>query len=215
MNPRVILTTLFLPLVVACGSSVIDDRIGAGGSGGGGSGGSDTGPSCAADGDCAAPAICQLCADGVITSCAAGKCVEGACEVVYPGCPTPEEEPACPAEWSSANACTGDQVCTYGSESCCGETYASVICQCVDGAFGCHYTDACLGAPSMCPDPEPEVTCGGIAGLDCPGYGECVVSPSDCDDCIGHCECTENVDCDSGTFDPSPEVCACVAAAQD
>ena len=70
---------------------------------------------------------------------------------------------------------------------------------------------------------EP-VQCGGIAGLACPGAGQCVDDPSDdCDptqggaDCGGLCRCVETQLCARGlVFDSSPEVCACVAGpAQD
>jgi hypothetical protein len=68
------------------------------------------------------------------------------------------------------------------------------------------------------PDPVPPVHCGGIAGIRCPGEGQCVDDPSDtCDpaaggaDCGGICVCKQTVDCIIGsTFDPSPSVCACV-----
>merc|ERR1719189_3302216 len=34
--------------------------------------------------------------------------------------------------------------CEFGEETCCGETYASLVCQCgVERSF-CYYTDACL-----------------------------------------------------------------------
>jgi hypothetical protein len=62
-------------------------------------------------------------------------------------------------------------------------------------------------------------TCGGIAGIACPGFGLCVDDPSDsCDpkaggaDCGGVCSCTDTVACKRGThFDANPDVCSCVA----
>jgi hypothetical protein len=74
---------------------------------------------------------------------------------------------------------------------------------------------------------EPEATpaaqgrfCGGIAAFPCPGSGVCVDAPDDaCDparggaDCGGICRCEADVLCAPGTrFDPSPDVCDCVAA---
>lgn len=50
-------------------------------------------------------------------------------------------------------------ICEYGEESCCGETYPSTHCMCVDGRFACRPTDACL---RPCPDAgvsEPDAGC--------------------------------------------------------
>jgi hypothetical protein len=81
----------------------------------------------------------------------------------------------------------------------------------------------CIRAP--CPpiaSCEPiQVTgpfCGGIAGIRCPGAGECVDNPNDdCDparggaDCGGVCQCNALAKCVAGyVFDRSPEVCGCV-----
>lgn len=75
---------------------------------------------------------------------------------------------------------------------------------------------ACSGAPP----PEGGPFCGGIAGIPCPGAGECVDDPrDDCDpdlggaDCGGVCECNAIATCLEGhTWDDSSEVCACVPA---
>jgi len=64
-----------------------------------------------------------------------------------------------------------------------------------------------------------KVICGGIAGLACPGMGQCADDPSDsCDpsaggaDCSGICSCVETVACtNTSHFDSSPSICACVA----
>jgi hypothetical protein len=61
-------------------------------------------------------------------------------------------------------------------------------------------------------------SCGGIAGIPCPGMGRCVDDPTDnCDpnnggaDCGGICSCIENALCVQGShFDSDPNVCACV-----
>ena len=81
----------------------------------------------------------------------------------------------------------------------------------------------CFAAP--CPpigvcvaDSVPPVQCGGIAGIKCPGIGQCVDDPTDdCDptrggaDCGGVCQCpTIPPPCAYGTvWNPSPSVCAC------
>ncbi len=61
--------------------------------------------------------------------------------------------------------------------------------------------------------------CGGIAGFECPGAGQCIDDPADdCDpdnggaDCGGICDCSGAlVLCIEGTiFDEDPNVCACV-----
>lgn len=59
--------------------------------------------------------------------------------------------------------------------------------------------------------------CGGLAGIECPGAGECVDDPSDdCDpelggaDCSGLCECNAIGLCTDGlAWDSSPHVCGC------
>jgi hypothetical protein len=97
---------------------------------------------------------------------------------------------------------------------------ATVLCQ-----TGTHCEEQaveCVAAPcppvAVCVPDAPKVTCGGFAGLACPGAGKCVDDPSDgCDpsagavDCSGVCQCVETVACIAGTvFDSSPTVCACV-----
>merc|ERR1712244_153290 len=40
--------------------------------------------------------------------------------------------------------CDYEGECEFGEETCCGETHASLVCQCgVERSF-CFYTDACL-----------------------------------------------------------------------
>lgn len=78
---------------------------------------------CREDGDCD---------DGVCDE-ATGECVP---QVV---CPLDPPEPLAP--------CTGSGSCAYGEECCCGECFPSYVCECVDGAFACFATDACLLPP--------------------------------------------------------------------
>jgi hypothetical protein len=82
----------------------------------------------------------------------------------------------------------------------------------------CPPIAACV--PNAPPPPPPSVFCGGIAGIACPGRGQCVDNPNDmCDpkaggaDCGGICQCVQTVACVMGAkFDSSPKVCACVPA---
>ena len=68
------------------------------------------------------------------------------------------------------------------------------------------------------PPPVDKVSCGGFAGIACPGGGKCADDPTDsCDpkaggaDCGGICQCVQTVACVQGAkFDNSPHVCACV-----
>lgn len=214
-------TAAFAFALAACGGSTTDGGSaglgGGAGQGGGagsaGSAGSAGGPSCQSDADCPAPAVCQICADGVTSSCAMGKCVAGACQVVYPPCPAIDGG-ACPPDVPIGKACAGNLTCTYGTETCCGHTYPSTVCDCMNGSFGCYATDACMIPPDACEDagPPPQVPCGGFAGTPCPGQGQCVYPPNTCPDCGGYCECGVLVDCSDGwVFDGSPAVCACVA----
>jgi len=65
----------------------------------------------------------------------------------------PDQPAWCPPDWpdpGSACEVEGGR-CEYGSETCCGVTYPSFVCQCGGGSFGCYYTDACMGAPIGCP----------------------------------------------------------------
>jgi hypothetical protein len=111
---------------------------------------------------------------------------------------------------------------------------AGTECVVVDGAARCQETDvnpcaavSCLvGTTCEVVDGEPVCTpiepsgpfCGGFAGIQCAGAGMCVDDPTDsCDpdnggaDCGGLCECNVLELCIEGfSFDPSPEVCACV-----
>jgi hypothetical protein len=71
--------------------------------------------------------------------------------------------------------------------------------------------------PGTPPDAGP--LCGGFAGIECPGAGQCVDAPGDgCDpnhggaDCGGVCQCNALGLCEAGShWDASPSVCGCVA----
>ena len=78
------------------------------------------------------------------------------------------------------------------------------------GAIGC--------SPGPQPPDDDGPFCGGIAGIACPGAGECMDVPGDgCDpesggaDCGGMCTCRSIMECMPGeSWDGSPDVCACV-----
>lgn len=66
--------------------------------------------------------------------------------------------PACPATHSFRASCTPGQTCTYGTETCCGQTYPSLVCTCNQaGEEVCHNTDACFRPSNSCPDADAGV----------------------------------------------------------
>jgi hypothetical protein len=158
------------------------------GSGGSGKAGTGSGDAC---GNIAIPALCRQCADG---KCGAPTCSAGK----FTGF-------VCPEDGSGGAAGSGGGVCNL---------------LCVKGKH-------CVANPKpTCVDDTPDAgasdagsapTCGGIAGLPCPGSGQCEDVPNDsCDpnkggaDCPSTCTCPGPVPCPSGsTFDASPNVCAC------
>jgi len=116
-----------------------------------------------------------------------------------------------------------------GCETCaCNAPPSTDPCAAVKCAAGTHCTTVippCAPGTKSCPpqamcvaDAPDTVFCGGIAGIACPGRGQCIDNPNDgCDpksggaDCGGMCTCVETVLCVKGaTFDSSPKVCACV-----
>jgi hypothetical protein len=88
----------------------------------------------------------------------------------------------CPGTQPAAGAaCSGSTRCEYGTETCCGNTYPSIVCECQSGGFNCYYTDACL-IPG-CPD-----------GGDTAGEGE-VCGSSAVDRDAGARPCAEGLVC--------------------
>jgi hypothetical protein len=87
-------------------------------------------PSCDyVPGDCTCTGGYWVCPSSIAPSCDAG----------------PRAQAGCPAtEPSADDACTGSASCNYGTETCCGASYPSVICDCTQGFFSCYPTDACL-----------------------------------------------------------------------
>ena len=108
-----------------------------------------------------------------------------------------------------------------------GECPHSNLCRlCDDGSTACASAACihgrCVAHAAECPAPGPKVFCGGIAGIPCPGGGQCTDDPSDsCDptkggaDCGGQCVCgPERELCKVGYhWDSSPTACACVPTA--
>ena len=99
-----------------------------------------------------------VCGDDDITypnSCEANKVnvtilYEGECNLTAIPIFQPEEKcspgGACSAEGSS---------CSEGTETCCGQTYDSLKCDCVGGSWMCMHTDSCL-FPSCCAAGPPK-----------------------------------------------------------
>jgi hypothetical protein len=113
--------------------------------------------------------------------------------------------------------CT-EQFCEPGGGEACGDVTCPSGQVCCNASCGICTEPGGACTQQFC-EPEPKVFCGGIAGIDCPGEGECVDDPSDsCDpnnggaDCGGMCDCSRvSLLCVGGThFDDSPSVCACV-----
>jgi hypothetical protein len=138
------------------------------------------GNECVTDADCAAPASCEVCADGS-ASCFRAFCDAGRCNVVAPGCPPPA-------------GCADDMGCPPGQ-----------ICKREGNCDPATGAPECLG---VCVPPDQPRSCGGIAGDTCPDGYACVDVPGDdCDpandgaDCPSVCEpeppppCVSDEDC--------------------
>eukprot|EP00986_Skeletonema_menzelii_P012251 scaffold6677_cov155-Skeletonema_menzelii.AAC.20 len=97
-----------------------------------------------------------VCGDDNITypnSCEANKANakilhEGKCKVIAIVQPEEECSPGgrCSSEGSS---------CSVGTETCCGETYDSLKCDCFGGSWMCFHTEACM-FPSCCANGPPK-----------------------------------------------------------
>ena len=55
---------------------------------------------------------------------------------------TPSE--GCPDDVPSSGACVEGTLCEYGKECCCGECYASMQAECLDGEWALMMTEACM-----------------------------------------------------------------------
>jgi hypothetical protein len=148
-------------------------------------------------------------------------------------------EGECRAEGQTCGGLTGagcdeGEFCDYPPSAQCGAADQTGVCRAIPEACtdqyepvcGCDdqtYGNACYAAAAgvsvvsegECGGDGP--SCGGIAGIACPGAGDCVDDPSDdCDperggaDCGGICACNAIGLCLPGfAWDSSPDVCDC------
>ncbi len=130
---------------------------------------------------------------------------------------------ACPAEAPlgvQGVVCPAGQRCEYGQECCCGECAPSTVCECWDGAWGCHSTDFCL-IPGCPDDTPPEGAC--RTNADCEAAASCrrPDDPSPCgicrhpgyDDMLTACQA--DADCATGQVCEAvqpPTLCLCEPA---
>ena len=116
------------------------DKSGGGGggdSGGGGGGGKGKNKEAAATTtEPTAQSATTIAAETVTTTAVTAK---------PPSAPVCEVNGVCYEEGSS---------CTIGTESCCGETYDSIVCTCENGQYLCMVTEACM-MPSCCMNGPP------------------------------------------------------------
>ncbi len=120
----------------------------------------------------------------------------------------PPDEPDPPLDPCSNVSCAAGSHCEAGK---CVPDVVVDPCALVSCPSGSH----CAAGECL---PDQRVTCGGIAGIACPGAGKCLDDPSDdCDpeaggaDCGGVCVCAVVGICKQGQhWDGSPHVCACV-----
>jgi len=51
-------------------------------------------------------------------------------------------------DFGGKDTCTEpNKSCSYGTECCCGDCYASYLCSCQSGFWSCYYSDACYVPP--------------------------------------------------------------------
>jgi hypothetical protein len=84
---------------------------------------------------------------------------------------------ACPPDAPIGKSCAGSLHCEYGTETCCGHTYPSTVCDCSGGSFACYATDACMIPPDACGG-----TGGAGGGPSCQADSDCAV-PAVCQAC--------------------------------
>jgi hypothetical protein len=137
-----------------------------------------------------------------------------------------------PAGCASDGDCKRGSFCQFADSQCggpgsceprpdaCYKIYQPV-CGCDGATYGndCEAAGAGVSIAKEGPCAPSGPSCGGIAGIQCPGMGRCVDDPTDrCDpagggaDCIGICQCdgTTALCAIDHHFDATPTVCACV-----
>jgi hypothetical protein len=138
------------------------------------------------DGECGAIANCFADPCDVQDECAYAECEANYCGGCNHVCNTngtningtkvdnagpgfkPEETSCSPGGVCS----TEGSSCSEGTETCCGQTFSSLICDCMGGSWMCLHTDACLfpsccqsGPPENQPPPSPDTCIGGMGSL--------------------------------------------------
>jgi hypothetical protein len=119
---------------------------------------------------------------------------------------------------TTANRCPGlaeEGTCRRIPEACV-DVYQPT-CGCDGQTYGNECQAAVLGV-AVAYDGPCATSCGGFAGLPCPGAGTCADNETDgCDplkgdaDCVSLCRCEVQGLCEGGgRWDSSPEVCGCV-----
>lgn len=109
--------------------------------------------------------------------------------------------------------CSFEGDCDYGTESCCGQTYPEIRCNCNDGSVLCFYTESCSNGcnncgniSGICPDgtiivPDPNNNC---KLPDCPQIDTTcpVQKPNSGDYCTfkGNCDYDIESCCNQTTF---------------
>eukprot|EP01084_Bolivina_argentea_P094099 169171_1 len=160
-------------------------------------------------GICAETFLCASDGGGFMDPCNGNTCTEeqicqpdycGGCNykcVAKPTCPDIETQPGADCDYEG-------MTCSWGEETCCGETHASYQCTCMSGSAACLHTDACLGSTVLgcpCPDIDCVDPCVNEHGEDMCDVGvQCITQDVTGDD--GCPLCPEFVRCG----DPCPVV---------
>lgn len=126
----------------------------------------------------------------------------------------------CPATAPIGESCQGNLHCEYGTETCCGETHPSIVCDCRDGSYACHYTDACFrpgcgssssggtssssGGP-ICPPVLCDLACPFGFASDATGCPTCQCLPGACDSIQDPQACNNTAGCVGVFFDSATD----------
>jgi len=101
-------------------------------------------------------------------------------DTLFPTSTPPALRPQCPANVTTGDCFEEGATCADGKESCCGETFDSLVCDCEFGAWVCMATDACFAPACEEPTTEP------------------VAPPSSCDYTVTNMMCDTDDDCTCG-----------------
>jgi len=135
-------------------------------------------------------------------------------------------------EGPDGRECPGGKFCATAKTNHCPSTKVQGTCRtipetCADtyqptcGCDGQTYGNECqvgVAGVAVAYDGACAPSCGGFAGLPCPGEGTCVDNETDgCDPLVGDSDCASLCRCEvaglcneGGRWDSSPEVCGCV-----